>query len=211
MLVEVHATAVNPLDVANAAGLLGTPLPMIPGGDYAGIVVSGGDHAGQEVWGSGPTLGMALGTKRPGTHARIVTLPETWLSRKPERLTMTEAGAIGRSYIATWQTVINTMDLEPGETILITGGAGMVGQAATAIARRHGAGHGRRRAVRTSSSQPAVQRPDDRDLTAGAGKLTMTPGPEPLPGTTWPAVHAARNARRGTRNYTSATADRRTG
>ena len=139
VLVEVHAAAVNPLDVANAAGLLGTPLPMIPGVDFAGIVVSDGDHNGQQVWGSGPALGTAIGVKRPGTHARFVALPETWLSRKPERLTMTEAAAVGRSYLAAWQTVINTMDLLPGETILITGGAGMVGQAATAIARWRGA------------------------------------------------------------------------
>jgi NADPH2:quinone reductase len=139
VLVEVHATAVNPLDVANAAGLLGTPLPMIPGVDFAGIVVSDGDHNGQQVWGSGPALGTAIGVKRPGTHARFVALPETWLSRKPERLTMTEAAAVGRSYLAAWQTVINTMALLPGETILITGGAGMVGQAATAIARWRGA------------------------------------------------------------------------
>jgi NADPH:quinone reductase len=135
VLVEVHAAAVNPLDVVNAAGLLGTPLPMIPGGDYAGVVVSDGDHAGQEVWGSGPALGM----KRAGTHARFVALPETWLSRKPERLSMTEAAAIGRSYFVAWQTVINAMELMPGETILITGGAGMVGQAAAAIARWRGA------------------------------------------------------------------------
>ena len=47
VLVEVHAAAVNPLDVVNTAGLLGTPLPVIPGGDFAGIVVSGGGHAGQ--------------------------------------------------------------------------------------------------------------------------------------------------------------------
>jgi NADPH:quinone reductase-like Zn-dependent oxidoreductase len=135
VLVEVHAAAVNPLDVANAAGLLGTPLPMIPGVDFAGIVVSDGDHTGQQVWGSGPALGIT----RPGTHARFVALPETWLSRKPERLTMTEAAAIGRSYLAAYQTVINTMELLPGETLLITGGAGMVGQAATAIARWRGA------------------------------------------------------------------------
>ena len=134
VLVEVHAAGVNPIDVANAAGLLGAP-PMIPGVDFAGIVVSDGDHAGQEVWGSGP----ALGIRRPGTHARFVALPETWLSRKPDRLTMTEAAAIGRSHLAAWETVINAMDLEPGETILITGGAGMVGQAATAIARWRGA------------------------------------------------------------------------
>jgi NADPH:quinone reductase-like Zn-dependent oxidoreductase len=135
VLVEVHAAAVNPLDLANTAGLLGTPLPMIPGVDFAGVVVSGGDLNGQEVWGSAPQLGM----KRPGTHARFVALPETWLSRKPERLAMSEAGAVGRPYLAAWETMIEAGELKPGETIVITGGAGAVGQAATAIARWRGA------------------------------------------------------------------------
>ena len=135
VLVEVHAAAVNPFDVVIALGLLGSPLPMIPGLDFAGVVVSDGDLNGQEVWGSQAYLGW----KRPGTHAQFVALPETWLSRKPERLTMTEAGAVGRPYIAAWQAVINIMELKPGETIMITGGAGLVGQAATAIARWRGA------------------------------------------------------------------------
>ena len=135
VLVEVHAAAVNPLDVANAAGRLGTPLPVIPGVDFAGVVVSDGDRQGQEVWGSGPALGMT----RPGTHARFVALPETWLSRKPQNLTMAEAGAVGRSHLTAFETVINIMELIPGETILITGGAGMVGQAAAEIARWRGA------------------------------------------------------------------------
>jgi NADPH:quinone reductase len=139
VLVEVHAAAVNPLDIANILGLLGTPLPKIPGVDFAGIVVSDGDHVGQEVWGSGPALGMALDGNRPGTHARFAAIPETWLSRKPERLTMAEAAAVGRSHWAAWETLINMMEIAPGETILITGGAGMVGQAATAIARWRGA------------------------------------------------------------------------
>jgi NADPH:quinone reductase-like Zn-dependent oxidoreductase len=139
VLVEVHAAAVNPLDVVNALGLLGTPLPKIPGGDFAGVVVSDGVHVGQEVWGVGPALGMALDGNRPGTHARFVAIPETWLSRKPERLTMAEAAAVGRSHWAAWETLINMMEIMPGETILITGGAGMVGQAAAAIARWRGA------------------------------------------------------------------------
>jgi NADPH:quinone reductase-like Zn-dependent oxidoreductase len=139
VLVEVHAASVNPLDIANALGLLGTPLPKIPGGDFAGIVVSDGDHVGQEVWGTGPALGMALDGNRPGTHARFVAIPEPWLSRKPERLTMAEAAAVGRSHWAAWETLINMMEITPGETILITGGAGLVGQAATAIARWRGA------------------------------------------------------------------------
>ena len=139
VLIEVHAAAVNPLDAVNALGLLGTPLPEIPGGDFAGIVVSDGDRVGQEVWGSGPALGMALDGNRPGTHARFVALPEAWLSRKPERLTMAEAAAVGRSHWAAWEALINIMEIAPGETILITGGAGMVGQAAAAIARWRGA------------------------------------------------------------------------
>ena len=135
VLVEVHAAAVNPLDLANIAGLLGTPLPMIPGVDFAGVVVSDGKRKGQEVWGSAPQLGMT----RPGSHARFVVLPEAWLSRKPERLTMTEAGAVGRPYLAAWETMIEAGKLKPGEAILITGGAGSVGQAATSIANWLGA------------------------------------------------------------------------
>jgi NADPH:quinone reductase-like Zn-dependent oxidoreductase len=135
VLVEVHAAAVNPLDLANVAGTLGTPLPVIPGIDFAGVVVSDGELNGAEVWGSSPQLGMM----RPGTHARFVALPETWLSRKPERLSMTEAGAVGRPYLAAWETMIEDGGLKPGETIVITGGAGVVGQAATAIARWCGA------------------------------------------------------------------------
>jgi NADPH:quinone reductase len=134
-LVEVHAAAVNPLDIANIAGLLGTPLPVIPGVDFAGVTVSDGERSGEEVWGSAPQLGMT----RPGTHARFVVLPETWLSRKPERLTMAEAGAVGRPYLAAWETMIEAGKLKPGETILITGGGGAVGQAAMSIADWRGA------------------------------------------------------------------------
>jgi len=134
VLVEVHAAAVNPLDSANIAGLLGTPLPMIPGVDFAGVIFDG-ERKGQEVWGSSPHLGM----QRPGTHARFVALPETWLSRKPESLTMAEAAAVGRPYLAAWETMIEAGHLKPGETILITGGGGAVGQAATSIANWRGA------------------------------------------------------------------------
>jgi NADPH:quinone reductase len=135
VLVEVHAAGVTPFDAVNALGFLGTALPIIPGIDFAGTVVSDGELTGREVWGSvaDPSL------TRPGTHARFVSLPETWLSRKPERLTMTEAAAVGRSHLAAWEVLIERGQLKPGETILITGGAGLVGQAATDIARWRGA------------------------------------------------------------------------
>ena len=77
VLVEVHAAAVNPLDVVNAAGRLGTPLPMIPGVDYAGVVVSDGDHTGQEVWGSAggrwacEAAGHACALRRPSRDVAV--------------------------------------------------------------------------------------------------------------------------------------------
>jgi NADPH:quinone reductase-like Zn-dependent oxidoreductase len=88
---------------------------------------------------------------RPGTHARFVVLPEKWLSRKPERLTMAEAGAVGRPYLAAWETMIEAGKLKPGETILITGGGGAVGQAAMSIADWRGA----------KAIVAAAHRPDD--------------------------------------------------
>ncbi len=141
VLVEVSAAAVNPLDAVNALGLLGTPLPMIPGVDYAGVVVSDGDHTGQQVWGSAPQLGM----QRPAHMRASSPFPPRGSHAKPERLTMTEAAAVGRPYLAAWQTVIEDGELKPGETLLITGGAGLVGRAShgdRALARR-GADHRR--------------------------------------------------------------------
>ncbi|MCL2515763.1 MAG: zinc-binding alcohol dehydrogenase family protein [Microbacteriaceae bacterium] len=135
VLVQVQASGVNPIDVAVAAGFLGSPLPIVPGIDFAGVVVSEGELYGQEVWGSQAYLSW----KRPGAHAQYVALPSTWLSRKPKNLSMVEAGAVGRPYITAWQALIKIMDLQPGETILLNGGAGLVGQAAADIARWRGA------------------------------------------------------------------------
>lgn len=42
VLVEVHAAGVNPFDVFVAGSGLGSPLPMIPGHDFACVVVSDG-------------------------------------------------------------------------------------------------------------------------------------------------------------------------
>jgi NADPH:quinone reductase-like Zn-dependent oxidoreductase len=139
VLVEVHAAAINPLDIVNAQGLLGTPLPVIPGADFAGVVVSEGSDTGREVWGCGPSLGMAIGAVRQGTHARFVAVPAEWLSTKPAALSMAQAAAVGRSHWAAWEALVTLMGILPGETVLITGGGGMVGRAASDIAHWRGA------------------------------------------------------------------------
>jgi NADPH:quinone reductase-like Zn-dependent oxidoreductase len=49
-LVELHASAINPSDVKNVAGVFKASLPRIPGRDFAGVVVAGDGWKGKEVW-----------------------------------------------------------------------------------------------------------------------------------------------------------------
>jgi NADPH2:quinone reductase len=94
------------------------------------VVVKGKQHEGEEVWGSGPTLGIV----RDGSHAEYVVVPAKTLSPKPKSLSMAQAGAIGVPYITAWASVVNAAQIKAGETILIVGAGGTVGQAATQIA-----------------------------------------------------------------------------
>ncbi len=94
------------------------------------MVVRGTDHEGEEVWGSSPTLGIV----HDGSHAKYVIVPNETLSPKPKSLSMAQAAAIGIPYITAWASVVNAAQIQAGETILIVGAKGAVGQAATQIA-----------------------------------------------------------------------------
>lgn len=130
-LVHVKAAAINPSDIGNVAGRFNkTTLPRTPGRDFAGIVVKGMQREGENVWGSSPTLGV----ERDGSHAEYVVVPAQTLSLKPNSLSMEQAAAIGVPFITAWESVVSAAQIQPGETILIVGAAGAVGQAATQIA-----------------------------------------------------------------------------
>jgi NADPH:quinone reductase len=133
-MVHVHAAGINPSDVAMVAGLFGSELPATPGRDFAGVVVSG-PRTGQEVWGSG----VGFGVTRPGTDAEYVPVPDAWLSRKPATLSMSEAAAVPLAYCVAWWALVKTGCISPGQSLLIVGGSGSVGQAAADIATWKGA------------------------------------------------------------------------
>jgi NADPH2:quinone reductase len=130
-LVQVKAAAINPSDIGNVAGRFkNTTLPRTPGRDFAGIVVKGQHLEDVEVWGSFPQLGIV----RDGSHAEYVVVPAETLSLKPKPLSMAQAAAIGIPFITGWASVVSAAQIQAGETILIVGAAGAVGQAATQIA-----------------------------------------------------------------------------
>jgi NADPH2:quinone reductase len=129
-LVQVKAAAINPADVGNVAGRFKkTTLPRTPGRDFAGIVIKGKPHEGEEVWGSCPILGGV----RDGSHAECVVVPAETLSIKPKSLSMAQAAAIGVPFITAWASLVSAAQIQPGETILIVGAGGAVGQAAIQI------------------------------------------------------------------------------
>lgn len=129
-LVHVKAAAINPSDIGNVAGRFkNTTLPRTPGRDFAGVVVKG-KQPGEEVWGSFPKLGIV----RDGSHAEYVIVPAEALSLKPKSLSMAQAAPIGVPYITAWASLVSAAQIQAGETILIVGAAGAVGQAATQIA-----------------------------------------------------------------------------
>jgi len=130
-LVHVKAAAINPSDIGNVAGRFkNTILPRTPGRDFAGVVVKGKRREGEEIWGSSPNLGIV----DDGSHAEYVVAPEETLSLKPKQLSMAQAAAIGVPYITAWASLVSAAQIQPGETILIMGAGGAVGQAATQIA-----------------------------------------------------------------------------
>jgi NADPH:quinone reductase-like Zn-dependent oxidoreductase len=133
-LVRVKAAAINPSDYKNVSGhFKNTTLPRTPGRDFAGVVVKG-KYEGREVWGSPPKLGVV----RDGSHAQYVVVPAETLSLKPKSLSMAQTAAIGLPFLTAWATVIDAAQIQSGETLLIVGAAGAVGQAAIQIARWKG-------------------------------------------------------------------------
>jgi NADPH:quinone reductase len=126
VLVQVHGSNINPSDLGTVAGRFHSQLPMTPGRDFVGVVIEGGDWKGKQAWGTGAGFGIV----RQGAHGEFVAIPSSWLSEKPEALSMQQAATVGVAYLAAWQSLVEVGRLQEGERILITGAAGAVGTAA---------------------------------------------------------------------------------
>jgi NADPH:quinone reductase-like Zn-dependent oxidoreductase len=136
VLIEVHATAINPSDVKNVAGSMPqTKPPRTPGRDFAGRVV-----AGPESWSDAEVFGTSgeLGFIRDGAHAEYVVARVEGVQRKPARLSMAEAASIGVPYVTAWEG-LRRAGLQAGDTVVLIGGTGAVGRAAAQLARWSGA------------------------------------------------------------------------
>jgi NADPH:quinone reductase-like Zn-dependent oxidoreductase len=144
VLVEVQAASVNGFDLSVAAGyvfdMLPHEFPVVLGRDLVGTVTAVGDgvenvHVGDRVAGVIP--GVALGP-RTGSFADYVSLPASAVTAVPDRVDAHEAAVIGLAGIAA-HDALQALDVQPGETVLISGATGGVGSIALQLAVAAGA------------------------------------------------------------------------
>jgi NADPH:quinone reductase len=179
VLIEVRAAAVNPYDVKAATGLMAYAVfPRTPGRDYAGIVVDGPPATlGREVFGSSGDLGI----RRDGTHATHLVVEADAIVEKPKDISFEEAAGIGVPFVTAIEGFRRAGTPKSGDTVLIMGINGKVGQAAVQIATWVGArviGVARRSEPYVGHSNSAVEMIDSsttdvatrvRELTTGKG------------------------------------------
>ena len=109
----------------------------VPGHDFSGAVVAVGEGAdaswiGREVFGMNDWYA-------DGAMAEYCTAPLQAVAPKPRSLTHAQAAAVPISALTAWQGLFDHAKLEPGERVLVHGGAGAVGVFAIQLARLHGA------------------------------------------------------------------------
>ena len=141
-LVRMHASGVNPLDTkirAGAAEHARHPLPAILGIDMAGVVEEVGPgvtqfRPGDEVYGMTGGVGGVQ-----GSLAEYAAVDADLLAHKPGNLSMREAAALPLVVITAWEGLVDRAVVRKGQTVLIQGGGGGIGQVAIQIARARGA------------------------------------------------------------------------
>ncbi len=136
-LVEIKAAAVNPSDAKAAIGMMPYAIfPRTPGRDFAGLVLEGpSELIGKEVFGSSGDLGI----RRDGTHATHLVIEADALVEKPANISLAEAAGIGVPFVTAQEGFRRAGMPKAGETVLVLGLNGKVGQAATQIASWQGA------------------------------------------------------------------------
>lgn len=137
VIVEIAAAGVNPSDVKAAMGMMPYAVfPRTPGRDFAGRIVAGpADMIGREVFGTGGDIGI----RRDGSHASHILLDRAAVVEKPANVSMREAAGIGVPFVTAYEGLSRAGLPKAGETVLVMGANGKVGQAAIQIAAGLGA------------------------------------------------------------------------
>jgi NADPH2:quinone reductase len=128
--VDVSACALNPIDATVRKGLMAGRAPdppFVPGWDFSGVTADGQRVVGFVPWFMDPQ----------GAHQSVIQADPEWIAPLPDGVDLAEAATFPLNALTAHQAV-EALELEPGETLLVTGGSGAVGGFAIQLAKRLG-------------------------------------------------------------------------
>jgi len=136
VLVRVHAAPVNYVDLLVVGGTYQflPARPFVPGKGPAGVVMALGPEVTALQVGD-----RVLAMAEAGGYAETVAVGAEQCHRLPARMSFVEAASLSLVYDTAWFALRERARLEPGETVLVLGASGGVGQAGVQLARAMGA------------------------------------------------------------------------
>lgn len=141
VLIEMHATSVNPIDWKIRKGYLKDMIPfqfpVILGCDAAGVIVEKGSKA--DSFHIGDRVFARPHTSAQGTYAEYVATEEDLLATIPDNISYNEAASVPLATLTAWQCLLDIGKIEQGDKVLVHAGAGGVGSMAIQIAKHFGA------------------------------------------------------------------------
>lgn len=141
ILIHVHAAGVTPTELLwypTTHTKSGTArMCAVPGHEFSGVIAAIGKNiqgfeVGNEVYGMNDWFSDGA------TAEFCITLSQN-IARKPTTLSYEAAASVPIGALSAWQGLIERAKLEPGERVLIHGGAGAVGLYAVQLAQIRGA------------------------------------------------------------------------
>ncbi len=141
VMIEVHASSVNPVDNLIRAGYLKGVLPLrfpyTMGNDVSGVVTAVGKNVSR--FKVGDAVFARPGSMQSGTFAEYVVVKEQEVAAKPANLSHQQAASVPLVGLTAWQALVSKAQLKAGQKVLIHAGSGGVGSLAIQIAKHLGA------------------------------------------------------------------------
>jgi NADPH2:quinone reductase len=135
ILIRVRAIGVNPVETYLRSGSNpALSLPYTPGTDAAGEVLAAGDS----VRGWPPGARVYTSGTLTGAYAGLTLCEPSCVHPLPDKISFAQGAAVNIPGATAWRALFQRARAVPGETVLIHGASGGVGNAAIQLARAAG-------------------------------------------------------------------------
>ena len=134
VLIKVAAAGVNFIETYQRSGVYSVDLPFIPGSEGAGTVAAVG--SGVTNFSVGDAVATAGGR---GSYSEYMLVDESKLARIPDGLDLTTAAALPLQGFTSHYLINSTYNVQDGDVVLTTAGAGGVGGLMTQMLKAKGA------------------------------------------------------------------------